>query len=333
MGADAHIKYKSDKKFGAVLIAQKPVTLTSYDDETLFRSWLATNRSQLSSLYGAELRRYGLWIVTRTYTCQHCSINAWDSSGKEANMTMKAKANMLGDLGGDLEWTERLTDKDWSHYYAKKKGDTVVVFFDGVEVPASSWWWEGLRGRFGRQSIAQKTSKDHAFRSHSRERRSRCGSPKDMTGDQPEREKGLLNEDLWGSSAPLRRGASVDSRSTSRGRQSLCNRNKNLGRSMSTPRRLSRYLDYDQPSPKSQAGNVVLGTQTDHVDDPSPHKTRFLVPEQPHRAQSTASTVASSSSIKVRKPAAHDGGGGAPPSRPSSALQRKAATPVLRDTS
>ena len=95
MGVDAHIKYKSKDSFGAVLIAQKPITLTSYNDETLFQSWLSANRALLSSLHGPQLRRHGLRIVTRTYTAPACSINAWEDKDKEANMSVKAKANMV----------------------------------------------------------------------------------------------------------------------------------------------------------------------------------------------------------------------------------------------
>ena len=55
VGADVHIKYKSKDSFGAVLIAQKPITIASYYNETHFQSWLGANKAFLSSSHGPQL--------------------------------------------------------------------------------------------------------------------------------------------------------------------------------------------------------------------------------------------------------------------------------------
>ncbi|KAL9102219.1 MAG: hypothetical protein Q9163_002601 [Psora crenata] len=144
VGADASVRYASKTRFGAVLISQKPVILTSYNDETLFRRWLASNRARLAELHGVELARYGLWIVTRTYTTPRASINGWLSKDKEASMSLKAKASMIGDIGGSLDWNEKGMDKDWAHY----SGDEgVVTFFDGFHIPAWKWCYHIVKAR------------------------------------------------------------------------------------------------------------------------------------------------------------------------------------------
>ena len=146
-GADATVRYASKTSFGAILIAQKPVSLTSYNDETLFRHWINKNRPTLAKLHGVELSRYGLWLVTRTYTAPKVSINAWESKDKDASLSVKVKANMMGDLGTDVDWSEKGADKDWTHY----SGDEgVVAFFDGIEVPAWQWWLDGIKARVGK---------------------------------------------------------------------------------------------------------------------------------------------------------------------------------------
>ena len=119
VGADAHLKYSSKKSFGAVLIARNPVELTAYNDESLFKTWLEDNRSKLYETFGHQLKRYGLWIITLTYTAPGCSINAWMDKDKDAVLSAKAKAAMVGDLGAELDWTDRITDKDWCHYTAR----------------------------------------------------------------------------------------------------------------------------------------------------------------------------------------------------------------------
>lgn len=332
VGADAHIKYQSSTKFGAVLITRKPITLTSYNDETLFQTWLADNKSQLSSLHGAELRRYGLRIITRTYTSPGCSIRAWDSKDRETTMSVKAKAEMAGELGAELDWTDRSTDKDWSHYCGNDKGDTVVVFFDGIEVPASYWWCEGLKGIFRKDSLDRDRSEEASFRAQSRyQRNTPLLSPRDID------EKGLSNEDLWGSPNPLGRGRSVNSRrsiSRSHSRQPSINRDKSLDKGLSTPKRLVRHLEYDQRilAPQIQSEPVSPGSATNTVRVTQPHKTRFLVPEPQRQRLSTASTATSEDSIEVRKAPAVVTQSGPPTPKLRSALHRRNASPQLRHT-
>ena len=247
---------------------------------------------------------------------------------------------MTGDLGGNLEWTERLTDRDWSHYYGQNKGDTVVVFFDGIEVPAKSWWCENLKGRFGRQVKSKIISEEQRSRSRSRERRqkrqSMCGSPMDMTEDHLEDDNGLLNQDIWGSLTPLRREGSVHSHGTSRGREPSISQTRSPNRSVSTPKRLSRYLDYDQreSSASKDPTRRVLSDPTHHIHfSISPPRTRFLEPEPLDRRPSSAVTVSPSSSIKGRKGNASGDDSRQTVSRPSSILQRRKGSPVLRHTS
>ena len=127
MGADAHVKYQSKKSFGAVLIARNPVKVTAYNDEYLFKEWIAENKAQLYSKFGHQLKKYGLWIVTVTYTAPGCSINAWMDKDKDALLSAKAKAAMVGDLGAELDWTDKITDKDWCHYTAKPYRDAIDV--------------------------------------------------------------------------------------------------------------------------------------------------------------------------------------------------------------
>jgi hypothetical protein len=125
-------------------MTMKPVTLHAYNDERLFMSWLEANREQLYITYGSELKKYGLWIVTRTYCTPGASINAWLDGKKDAIVSLKAKANMLGELGEDLSWQDKVTDKDWCHYRAKSSHG-LVVFLDGIEIKPLEWWKEGLK--------------------------------------------------------------------------------------------------------------------------------------------------------------------------------------------
>ena len=143
-GANASVRYTSKTNFGAILIAQRPVTMISYNDETLFRHWINENYSRLAQLHGVELSKYGLWLVTRTYTTPKASINAWQSKDKDAVISVKAKAEMMGDFGAEVSWEDKGTDKDWSHHGAP---EGVVAFFDGINIAGWQWYWAGIKAR------------------------------------------------------------------------------------------------------------------------------------------------------------------------------------------
>lgn len=143
-GAEAQVKYVSNSKFGAVLMTYKGITLTAYNDERLFLAWLNANKKRLHDLHGSQLKRYGLWIVTRTYSCPAAWINAWSDSQKETVISTKAKAAMLGELGEDVDWTDKLSSRDWSKYRSKTN-EGIVVFIDGIDMKPIDWKLEGFK--------------------------------------------------------------------------------------------------------------------------------------------------------------------------------------------
>lgn len=320
VGADGHVQYKSDTKFGAILIAQKPITLTSYNDETLFQAWLRVNRARLCSLYGTELRRYGLWLVTTTYTSPRASINAWQDKDKDANMSVKVKANMVGDLGGDLDWMDKTTDKDWSHYAGTGHGDTVVLFYNGIEVPAWEWWWEGVKVSIGgprRGSVPDIQAEGRTTPPPTPSVEQQAHLPSEPTQsprtqlipETPSLDTDPSEEDLWGSEAPLRKQSPTVSRSVSRGRQPSL-RVANSMRQTSSPARLSKYL-----SPEEQPRSF----------------DRLAATPSPTRRLSTVSTAAPSSSSGHHDSKVTEAEASPPSIGRNRSLRRKGSSPTLRN--
>ena len=301
-GAEAAIRYASKTRFGAVLIAQKPVTLTSFNDETLFRHWIRTNHAKLAQLHGVELSRYGLWLVTRTYTTPRASINAWEDKDKDANMSVKVKANMMGDLAGDVDWSEKSSDKDWAHYSSPQG---VVAFFDGIHVPSFQWWFDGVKARIGLDVglIRRQISPNRAgltghgsWKPHHNvdpEKQTAPGAddawakPSPVTSTTPKDQRGSLlaeedtepaAEDVWGSWSPLRPASPTHTRSLSRGRVGSSSL-RSSPRNTSTPITSSRYIDIERQHRKDRTDlNLRLSTAStatgaegivakDHVDD------------------------------------------------------------------
>ena len=176
-GADAHVKYTSSSKFGAVLITRHPVTLHAYHQERLFLQWLDSNRRMLYLENGSQLKKYGLWIITKTFSAPGCSITAWADDAKDALVSVKAKASMLGELGTTLSLEDTVMDKDWSHYDAASSDDSVVVFVDGIKIASSDWFWEGVK--LGLPTFVSRSSS----RRNSSRRNSSRGSSAHATQD------------------------------------------------------------------------------------------------------------------------------------------------------
>lgn len=143
-GAEAQVSYTSKSKFGAVLMTHRGITLKAYNDERLFLAWLENNKKRLYELHGTQLKRYGMWIVTRTYSWLSASINAWSDNNKSAVISTKAKAAMLGELGEEVDWADKLSSRDWSRYSSKTK-EGIVVFIDGIDMSPMDWKMEGFK--------------------------------------------------------------------------------------------------------------------------------------------------------------------------------------------
>ena len=292
-----------------MLITQNPITLTSYNDEILFHSWLTANKSLLSLTYGHQLRHHGLIVVTRTYTAPCCSINAWVDRDNEANMSVKAKANMMGELGETLDLTDKLTDQDWSHYSGKEKGDTVVVFFDGITVPPWEWYIESLKTSISRSDASEDKSPSCSSDTHRPDRphkmmRANNSSATDESMD----ESSLLSEDLWGSDTPLQIHSPSSNRSPSRPRQVRFEEKER-------PRRMSASPRYLVPDEKP----------------PIPAQRPKTAPIPNHRLSMTSTATSSSSaSTGAPSPEVHSSESSTPRTRHRNELRRKTGSPSLR---
>ena len=237
-------------------------------------------------------------------------------------MSVKAKANMMGELGGDLEWTEKGSDKDWSHYFGNDIGETVVVFFDGVEVPGYKWWWENVKVKVAGPDASRQGSPN---RGQNAERRSAATPDQSRlisNQKQPPEEYGLLSEDLWGAQTPLRTNSMLNERnerSLSRGRRTHSRKSESPARDMSTPTRLSKYLAYEPENPAASPNAEARATTPNGKPTATPPPTQRF---------STASTAASSSTNKARERGASEVEGSDPASVQSAAQKKTSSPPV-----
>ena len=219
-------------------------------------------------------------------------------------MSVKVKANMMGDLAGDVDWSEKSSDKDWAHYSSPQG---VVAFFDGIHVPSFQWWFDGVKARIGLDIglIRRQMSPNRAGltaqgswrppRNVIPEKQTAPGaddawakqSPVDLMTRKHQQESVLTEEntepaaeDVWGSWSPLVPASPISARSLSRGRAGSSSL-RSSPRNVSTPTRSSRYPDTEHQRRKDRADPALRlstastagdneGTVTkDHASDPA----------------------------------------------------------------
>ena len=120
-------KFTGGKDFGAVVVAEAPVQLDYYADDTLFYKWMRENAHTLISNY-REIIDSGtpLWIITKTYRTARCSISCWVGSGQEISLSFGLNITVEGvaaEAPADASSTAvKTTGPGWSHY-----GNTQVI--------------------------------------------------------------------------------------------------------------------------------------------------------------------------------------------------------------
>lgn len=80
--AKIHVKYQSSSDFGAILVTHGSIQHDGLYYENMFVEWVTENAPKLlsSKKYKADIEKYGLVVVTNTYSCSKCALNAWHNS-------------------------------------------------------------------------------------------------------------------------------------------------------------------------------------------------------------------------------------------------------------
>jgi hypothetical protein len=120
-------KFTGGKDFGAVIVAEAPVQLDYYADDTLFYHWMKENAHTLISNY-REIIDSGtsIWIITKTYKTSKCSISCWIGSQQEISLSFGLDLTVEGVAAAtpaDASSTAvHTTGPGWAHY-----GNTEVL--------------------------------------------------------------------------------------------------------------------------------------------------------------------------------------------------------------
>lgn len=99
--AKIHVKYQSSSDFGAILVTYGSIQHDRLYNESMFIEWVTKNAPKLLSneKYKSDVEKYGLVVVTSTYSCSECALNAWHNSQNEVTLGFDVDAASVAGLG------------------------------------------------------------------------------------------------------------------------------------------------------------------------------------------------------------------------------------------
>lgn len=97
---EIHVKYQSSSDFGAILATQGPIQHDGLYYENIFIERVTENAPKLlsSKKYKVDIEKYSLVLVTSTYSCSKCALNAWHNSQNEVMLGFDVDAANVADL-------------------------------------------------------------------------------------------------------------------------------------------------------------------------------------------------------------------------------------------
>ena len=134
-------KWRTASDVGAFLITASPVVHEDFNDgyNRPYKKWIEENFDTLFANGKEDLQRFGLWVITETYSTEACMIQTWTGKTREIVLDLKANAMMAGELGPSFGWSKERNADALSIYTNENYGSRVVVFCCGLRYSFKKW--------------------------------------------------------------------------------------------------------------------------------------------------------------------------------------------------
>ncbi|KAF1831602.1 hypothetical protein BDW02DRAFT_44472 [Decorospora gaudefroyi] len=127
------LEFHSSSNSGAVMMTAKPVSHRAYYYESPFSRWVADNLDALTTgPRREEIKKYGLSIITDTYSSKKCILNAWQGQKKTVSIGLSVNPKGVIDMGLEGGWHIETAAGGWKEYTGKTPEEEVVVFCSGL---------------------------------------------------------------------------------------------------------------------------------------------------------------------------------------------------------
>ncbi|KIX95202.1 uncharacterized protein Z520_09118 [Fonsecaea multimorphosa CBS 102226] len=131
--ASVKVEYLSDSGFGAILLTSSPITREGYYFDSPFRTWIKANsKALLEGPRGTDIAKYGIVVVTQTFSTKKAGITAWGRSGHGAYVGFSSGTLGVGSLQANCGWFTGNSASGWSVYGGEALEEEQVVFIAGL---------------------------------------------------------------------------------------------------------------------------------------------------------------------------------------------------------
>ena len=138
-------KNKSDS--GAVLVTEAPIIHRKLGHESPILNWMAKNCTKLLAKHASEVKRHGVWIVTKTYATRRCGIAVLTSKSAEVRIGLDVQVAGIATLTPSSSWSYQ-SGSSSSAIHEDDAG--VVVFMSGI------WFKRKLLDRSAMEAVRAK---------------------------------------------------------------------------------------------------------------------------------------------------------------------------------
>lgn len=107
------VAFKNETDQGAVLITEPPIRHYKAQHETLFLDWMVANTTKLLSNC-SDIAKYGVWIVTKTYSTTQCARAVLSSRNAEVTIAVDADVADVATASPSVSWWKRGSDSSWN---------------------------------------------------------------------------------------------------------------------------------------------------------------------------------------------------------------------------
>lgn len=130
--ASVSLKLKNSDDFGCVLTTENLVMVEGlYGTDEPWKVWIKDNLKAFEShMAKRNIIKYGLFIVTKTYSTKTATITIKAGRSWEGKVGISAKLPAVGELGPNVAWSNA-TNNEACFKYESGEGDSRVVFVEG----------------------------------------------------------------------------------------------------------------------------------------------------------------------------------------------------------
>ncbi|GIK01981.1 hypothetical protein Aspvir_006024 [Aspergillus viridinutans] len=130
----ANAKNKWGKTGKAALITGQVVVNESFKGPYTkpIEEWVKKNAKALvESDYGADIKKYGLWAIQKTWSTQECAVTMQSAHNRDTSAGLDLGATGVGKIGGSGSSLVKGNIEGWSTYKAKPSEIAYVVSYAG----------------------------------------------------------------------------------------------------------------------------------------------------------------------------------------------------------